>query len=541
MKIKTSLLILFFSVLTISTFAENDTIILKSEIYADKIASDLDSLVNSWYVQKAIKEYPNVFDNMGDSTAVEFPDTIYESRLSRINSIIKLPYNSVIRNNIHLYTVTLKKKFSAILGMTSYYFPLIEDIFDSYGLPSELKYMAIIESAMNPTAVNRRSGATGMWQFMFSTGKLYGLMINSIVDERRDPVKATYAAAKYIKDLYNIYNDWILVIAAYNCGPGNVNKAIKRSGNKKDYWDIYYRLPRETRGYIPQYVAATYAVNFSAEHHITPLPLNIPVSTDTIMVNKDIHLKQISEVMGLPLDELRALNPQYKTGLVPGSSKPMSLTLPLSHLGDFIDLNDTIRNYKPELYLSRINKTADPVRSGSSYAPIDVKGKTKLFYTVKEGDNLGYISEWYNTGLSDIRYWNNIYRNSIRVGQKLAIFVDPSKSEYYSKINSMTFEEKQQMLGKPVTPNPASAAVTTSPATTGTTSVKAAGITVSSVPASTASADEYVTYTVRRGDTIWDIVKQFGNTTATEVLSLNNISDPSKIKIGQTLRIKKKS
>jgi membrane-bound lytic murein transglycosylase D len=391
---------------------------------------------------------------------------------------------------------------------------MIEDIFDSYGLPAELKYMAVIESALNPNAVSR-AGATGLWQFMFSTGRMYGLNINSLVDDRRDPVKATHAAAKYIKDLYKIYNDWILVIAAYNCGPGNVNKAIRRSGNKKDYWEIYYRLPRETRGYIPQYVAATYSVNYFAEHNIRPLPLNIPVSTDTIMVTKDIHLNQISEVMGIPLGELRALNPQYRTGLVPGSARPLSLTLPMSHLGDFIDLNDTIRNYKPELYLSRINITADPSRS--AYVPVDVKGKTKLTYTVREGDNLGFISEWYRVGLSDLRYRNNIFRNTIRVGQKLAIYVDPSRSDYYSKIEAMTFAEKQQMIGKPPSPNPVATAFLSIP------------------------DGEYITYTVRYGDTIWDIVKLFDNVSTTDVLSLNSISDPGKIKVGQILKIKKKS
>jgi membrane-bound lytic murein transglycosylase D len=233
------------------------------------------------------------------------------------------------------------------------------------------------------------------------------------------------------------------------------------------------------------------------------------------MVNKDIHLNQISEVMGIPIGELRALNPQYKTGLVPGSTKPMSLTLPISHLGDFIDLNDTIRNYKPDLYLSRINLTADPSRS--TYVPADVKGKTKLLYTVRDGDNLGFISEWFRVGLSDLRYWNNIYRNTIRVGQKLAIYVDPSKSDYYSKVNSMTFAEKQQMTGKIATSNPVMTALQSGP------------------------DGDYVTYTVRYGDTIWDIVKLFENVSTTEVLTLNNISDPGKIKVGQILKIKKKS
>ena len=512
MRLKTFLISLVLAFIVLKASAVNDTIILKSEIYSEKISADLDSLVSSWYVKMALKAYPDDFKN--DSIGVEFPDTVYKQRLSKINSLIKLPYNSIIRNHIHVYTIKQRKQFSAVLGLTDYYFPIIEDIFDSYGLPAELKYMAVIESALNANAVSR-VGATGLWQFMYSTGRMYGLNVNSLVDDRRDPVKSTHAAAKYIRDLYKIYNDWILVIAAYNCGPGNVNKAIRRSGNHKDYWDIYYRLPRETRGYIPQYVAAIYSVTYFAEHNIRPLPLNIPVSTDTIMVHKDIHLNQISEVMGIPLGELRALNPQYRTGLVPGSAQPLVLTLPMSHLGDFIDLNDTIRNYKPDVYLTRINQTADPSRS--TYAPTDVKGKTKLLYTVREGDNLGFISEWYRVGLSDLRYWNNIYRNTIRVGQKLAIYVDPSKSDYYSKVNTMTFAEKQQMVGKTAPVNPVLS------------------------PARPVPDGEYITYTVRYGDTIWDIVRMYDNVTTNDVLVLNNISDPGKIKVGQVLKIKKKS
>jgi len=512
MKLKNFLITVVFAVMAPAIFAVNDTIILKSEMYSEKITRDLDSLVNSWYVKMALKEFPEDFVN--DSIGKEYPDSLYIERLKKVNSVIKLPYNSIIRNHIHVYTIKQRDKFSAVLGLMNYYFPLIEDIFDAYGLPVELKYMAVIESALNANAVSR-VGATGMWQFMYSTGRFYGLTINSLVDERRDPVKSTHAAAKYMKDLYKIYNDWILVIAAYNCGPGNVNKAIRRSGNKKDYWDIYIRLPRETRGYIPQYVAATYAVNYFEEHHIKPLPLNIPVSTDTIMVNKDIHLNQISEVMGIPLGELRALNPQYRTGLVPGSSKPVSLTLPMSHLGDFIDLNDTIRNYKPDVYLSRMNLNANPSRS--TYAPVDIKGKTRITYTVKDGDNLGFISEWYHVGLSDLRNWNNIYRNTIRIGQKLAIYVDPAKSDFYTKINSMSFAEKQQMSGKTVPVNP----VLT------TTQSEYDG--------------DFITYTVRYGDTIWDIVKMFEDVSTSDVLSLNNISDPGKIQVGQKLKIKKKS
>lgn len=513
MRFKAVLIILFLSSAVAMAQETFDTLIIRNDASSiEKISRDLDSLTSSWYVSLSFRDMKFGTDTVG----IELPDSVYEQRLRRINSIIKLPYNSIIRNHIHVYTVKQRDKFSAVLGLMDYYFPMIEDIFDSYGLPAELKYMAVIESALNPNAVSR-VGATGMWQFMYSTGRFYNLTINSIVDERRDPIKATHAAARYLRDMYAIYGDWALVIAAYNCGPGNVNKAIKRSGNKKDYWEIYYRLPRETRGYLPMYVAAAYGINYHAEHGIRPLPLNIPLSTDTLVVNHDIHLNQISDVMRIPIGELRALNPQYRTGLVPGSSKPQSLTLPMAHVGDFLDLNDTIRNYKPETYLSKTTRIDDPVRT--TYTP-SVTGKTKLIYTVKSGDNLGFISEWYRVSLSDLRYWNNIYRNTIRVGQKLAIYVEPSKSEYFSRINSMTFAEKQALSGKTVPVNSGPVAA------------------VQSVPV---SDGEYEMYTVRSGDTIWEIVKMYDNVSTSDVLQLNGISDPKNIKAGQKLKIRKKS
>src|SRR5665811_1397551 len=229
---------------------------------------------------------------------------------------------------------------------------------------------------------------------------------------------------------------------------------------------------------------------------------------------------RISAVMNIPLGELQALNPQYKTGLVPGSSKPQTLTLPMNHLGDFIDLNDTIRNYKSDIYLTKTTRIADPTRS--SYITTNIKGKTKLIYTIKDGDNIRFISDWYKVGVSDLRDWNNIYRNTIRVGHKLAIYVDPSKSDYYSKINSMSFAEKQALVGKIAVPNSPSVATTTAMANRDT-------------------VGEYIVYTVRNGDTIWDIVRMYENVTATQVRSLNNISDAGKIKVGQKLKIKKKS
>jgi membrane-bound lytic murein transglycosylase D len=505
---------LLLAVMTLPVFAVNDTIIIRSDESTELIERDLDSLLNNWFIRMSIA---GADLSAADSVITEFSDTVYKDRISRINSLIILPYNNIIRNHIQVYTDRKVDKFRVMLGLQDFYFPMIEDIFDYYGLPVELKYMAVIESALNPNAVSR-VGATGLWQFMYSTGRMYGLTINSVVDERRDPVKATHAAARYLKDLYGIYNDWILVIAAYNCGPGNVNKAIRRSGNRKDYWEIYYRLPRETRGYIPAYVAATYAMNYYREHNITPIQINLPLAVDTVMISTDMHLEQIAAVLDLPLDELRAMNPQYRTGLVPGRSRPSAVTLPLDRLGDFIAMTDTITGYRKDQYLTRVNQTALPQQS--AFTPPDVSGKTKLVYTVKDGDNLGFISEWYDVGLSDLRYWNNIYRNTIKVGQKLAIYVEPSKAERYSKVNSMSFAEKQKLEGKPV----------------GTAALASASLPASSVP-----EGDYEFYTVRYGDTVWDIAKKFDGVSATDILRLNNISDASRIQVGQKLRIRKKS
>jgi membrane-bound lytic murein transglycosylase D len=491
-----------------SALAVNDTIIIKSD--SGFIERQLDSLTHMWFLEKMLLDRDTLDEEL--EPVVELPDSVYSERLHNIYSVVNLPYNKIVRNYIEVYIVKKRDKFEIMLGMREYFFPMIEDIFDSYGLPAELKYMAVIESALNPNAVSR-VGATGLWQFMYSTGRAYGLTINSIVDERRDPVKSTHAAARYLKDLYGIYNDWGLVIAAYNCGPGNVNKAIRRSGNRKDYWEIYYRLPRETRGYLPGYIAATYSMNYYKEHNIRPAPVNFSLATDTVMITRDIHLEQLSTVMNIPLDELKALNPQYRAMIIPGKSKPMSITLPIKYVGDFITLQDSVAAYRADHYFNPELKNASPTRS--TYIPPNITGKTKLIYTVKEGDNLGYIASWYNVGVSDLRYWNNIYRNLIRINQKLAIYVDPSKKDYYSVVDGLSFAEKQARIGKPVTVQNRADEETTDPG--------------------------FIYHTVRYGDTVWDIAKKYSGVSATDILNLNGLGKSGNIKVGQKLKIKKSS
>lgn len=412
-------------------------------INTDYIVSNLDSLVSNWYISKALSQRTAIEH---EERGVELPDSVYSERLRNILAVVSLPYNTVIRNHIHVYTLQRRTHFGVILGLEDYYFPMIENIFESYGLPTELKYLAIIESALNPQATSR-SGAAGLWQFITSTGRAYGLTINSILDERRDPIKSTHAAAKYLIDLFDIYRDWTLVIAAYNCGPGNVNKAISRSGNKKDFWEIYYRLPSETRGYIPQFVAAAYTSRYYADHNISPIAIDFSLSTDTVMVDKDIHLTQISEVLSIPREELTTLNPEYRTGLVPASSKAMPIMLPMDYVSEFITMEDSIRNYKADIYVNKQTNIGNPTQS-SRVVVNEVSGKSKIVYTVKSGDNLGYIADWFDVGLSNVRYWNDIYTNTIRIGQKINVFVDPDKYDFYSRIDSMSFEEKQRASGR---------------------------------------------------------------------------------------------
>ncbi|MBA7681907.1 Membrane-bound lytic murein transglycosylase D [subsurface metagenome] len=422
-----------------------------------------------------------------------------------------------MKNYIDAYTKKRRNTVEVMLGLSEYYFPIFDDIFDYYDIPNEMKYMSIIESALNPRAYSR-ARAVGLWQFMYGTGRMYGLEINSLVDERRDPIKSTHAAARFVKDLYEIYNDWILVIAAYNCGPANVNRAIRRSGGKTNYWDIYYYLPRETRGHVPAFIAATYVMNYYAEHNLTSAKVDIPILCDTLHVKKELHLKQVSEVLDIPLKELRDLNPQYRHDIIPSGKKTYALRLPAEYAGEFIDQEQFIYAYKDSVYLNKDKMIISPTASTYSHHIPEAPGKdyVKLKYAVKPGDNLGYIASWYNVRVSDLRYWNNIRRNIIRAGQKLTIYKHKSKAKKYKNIDQMSFAEKQVMIGKPVTVE-------------------------QSKPATTSGNNgEYVMYTVKYGDNLWDIAKKFPGVSYTNIMQLNNLSETDKIKPGQQLKIKPK-
>ena len=384
---------------------------------------NLDKMLNLWYVQQSV-DTVEVMDQLDlDSVGIraDYPDSVYIERLSVMNTLINLPFNSVVRNYITTYTQKKRAQVEVMLGLADYYFPLFEEILDLYQLPLELKILPVIESALNPRAVSR-VGATGLWQFMYSTGKRYNLQIDSYVDQRRDPLAATHAAARYLRDLYGLYGDWTLVIAAYNCGPGNVNKAIRRAGGKRSYWDIYYYLPRETRGYVPAFIAANYAMRFADQHGIRPRNMEMPKTTDTVVVQGKMHLEQVARVLGLPLQQLRDLNPQYKHDMLTmDSGNP--LRLPAERVGEFIDRQDEIRTFKDSIYLNpkRIQEIAKI--SGDPFYIPRIAGKGNVVkYRVRQGDVLGSIASRYHVTVQQLRAWNGISGSKIRIGQTLLIY-----------------------------------------------------------------------------------------------------------------------
>jgi membrane-bound lytic murein transglycosylase D len=424
-------------------------------------------------------------------------DSMYIARLRRLHSVIDLPFNSIVRRYIQLYTEDKRDKAENILGLSEYYFPLFEQILDQYGIPLELRYLAVIESALNPRVVSR-AGATGLWQFMYSTGRMYGLNVTSTVDDRCDPIKATHAAARHLRDLYNTFNDWTLAIAAYNCGAGNVNKAIRRSG-RHDFWGIYHYLPRETRGYVPAFIGAAYMMNYSKEHglRVPTYDFKRYFGYDTVHVNQWMHFDQIAAVTGVPVAALRDLNPQYRRNIVPGNERTCTLKLPAEYMNSYIDGEDSIAQYLANEY----NPKTMAAPSGlTAYVPA---GKAKIVHRVERGDVLGTIASRYGVRVQDLRRWNALRSSYIREGQKLSVYVNPSKAAQYAAQSASSSAATQAMAS--------------------------------------AQQSDFLYYQVKRGDTLWSISQQYKylGITPSDLMSLNNMSNTTKIVPGQTIKIKK--
>ena len=380
--------------------------------FPETMQSDMDSLYWDWIS----KNYIHIDDNCRNlSEGPVVSDSIYIDRLSRIPSIIEMPFNDVVKKYIEAYTGRLRNKVSFMLAASNFYMPMFEEALDTYDLPFELKYLPLIESALNPKAQSR-ARASGLWQFMLRTGKIYGLESNSLVEERFDPVKSTWAAVRYLKELYGIYKDWHLVLAAYNSGPGNVNKAIRRAGGSTDYWDIYPYLPRETRGYVPGFIAVNYVMTYYCEHGICPMESHLPLVSDTVHIHRDLHLQQVAQVCDIDIEQLRSLNPQFKKDIVPGNSKVYALRLPNNMATTFIEKQDSIYAYEAKKYLNK--RQTVKVNEGTSNSK---NAKGAQYHKIRTGDTLGGIALKYGVSVKQLRNLNGIKGNNIRAGKTLRV------------------------------------------------------------------------------------------------------------------------
>lgn len=469
-RIKTLLLALAASFITAT--AQTDEITVHNDQNGRDEVIDLpegmsvscDSLINEWMAKKYL--YPDTTCANPDYNPT-FTTEEYQERLRRLPVVMEMPYNSVVQKFIDQYSGRLRRTVSYALGAGNFYIPIFEEALDYYGLPLELKYLPVIESALEPKAKSP-AGAVGLWQFMLATGKRYDLKVNSLIDERQDPYKSSWAAARYLRDLYKIYRDWNLVIAAYNCGPTNVNKAIHRVNGVRDYWTIYPYLPSETRGYVPAFIAANYIMNYYCEHNICPMKTKLPITTDTVTIMRDLHMQQVAELCNIDVEAIQALNPQYRTQLIPGSSGPMTLRLPTETLNTFIDLKDSVYNYRVDELLTRrscvevddrldnrsvaskrraarqqsASESSSSSRSSASKSSSrkssrssssksssrssrssrkSKKVKSSASATVRKGDTLIEIAHRNGTTVEKLKKKNKIKGNMIKPGQKLKV------------------------------------------------------------------------------------------------------------------------
>ena len=385
-----------------------------------------DSLLHLWYKNTLTSDFDAVNEYNMDSVrfSSNVSDTEMMRRLSAMNSFISLPYNDVVKNYIILYSERMPSRMGRVLGLSTYYFPIFEDILLRNGLPQELKYMAIIESMLNPVATSR-AGARGIWQFMYQTGTGYGLEINSFVDERLDVEKAVDAAARYLRDAYRTFGDWALAISSYNCGAGNVSKAIRRADGKRDFWSIYPYLPKETRGYVPAFVGAMYAMTYYREYGIVPQKMGMPAQTDTFMIRHNLHFDQIEAVVGVPKEDLQNLNPQYVNDIIPGNNHPYVLKLPYTWTASFLEANrDSLYAYKADSLLTGrvVQESAGKSGGKSTGKSGSSTQQQRIAYKVKSGDYLGKIASKYGVTINQLKSWNNLRSNSIQIGQTLYIY-----------------------------------------------------------------------------------------------------------------------
>lgn len=384
--------------------------------------ANYDSLLNTYYMRRFARSSIRHNKSISAHEFDQVPDSTIIRRLRCLRTVVPMTFNQEVRSYIRMYLNKMSTRIDVMTALCDYYHPMFEEVLNRYGVPEELKYLTIVESAMNPMATSR-VGAAGLWQFMYHTGKLYDMEVNSVVDDRRDPYKSTVAAARYLRDLYGVFDDWTLAIAAYNCGPGNINKGIARSGGKRTFWEIYPYLPRETRGYIPALIAATYVMNYYPEHGLHPQRSAFPIHADTVMPRRDVLLCYVSDIVGVDMEELHTLNPQYRVGYIPAESGRYSLTLPSDKMPLYIKMEDSIYcatadslSRKPiEVTVSKGSYTKGGKGSKGS------KGGKASYHKVKAGETLSSVARKNGTTVANLKRLNKIKGDKICVGQRLRV------------------------------------------------------------------------------------------------------------------------
>ena len=453
-----------------------------------------------------------------------YTDAEYRQKMYSLAFDVPVVYNSQVRAFIELYTIKKRDVAQRVLGRTDIYFPIIERIFFEKGIPTDLKYLAVAESALNPNAVSR-AGATGLWQLMSGTAKENYLIVNSYVDERRDPYRSTEAAARYLKKLYNKYGDWLLVVAAYNCGPGKVNRAIRLSGSR-DFWTMRKYLPRETRGHVPAFLSCLYWANFANDHNLYAMPEVYPDAldgSDTVLVREKIHLEAIANILHIDLEELKYLNPALRRQIIPQSNIPYTLRLPIIDKWSFVHNKPAILAYmqQPEMSQKVQYAQVHATRSGrAGYAKnsfVVPPGKTEIWYTVKSGDNLGYIADWYDCRVSELKLWNNLRGTRLQINQRLRVLKNDAQASRYKSVNGKSFEQKQGIA--------ASGQGAQNPPTLNTQ------------PEAASNKGNLQPYTIKKGDSLWLIAKQNPGNSIEKLLKINGLTAKSKLQPGMIINI----
>jgi membrane-bound lytic murein transglycosylase D len=504
------------------------------------IIANLDSLVNLWYLKNTAparaRRSMNVYGFKPDYVP-SYSDSVYVERISKMAKESGLPYtyNPMVKAFIELYAVRKRDLVEKMLGLSDYYFPISEDAFIRYDIPIEIKYLSVVESALNAEAVSK-ANAVGLWQFMYPTGRLYRLNVSNYVDERKDPYKSTDAAAQYLKDLYNTFGDWFLALAAYNCGPGNINKAIRRSGGKKTYWEVYNYLPLETRGYVPAFIAASYVFAYHKEHNLYPQTINLPSLVDTVYVDKELDFTTICRTLNVQDAVLKNLNPQFKKYRIPADeAHKFELRLPSAKASLFVQIKDSVytcqRNMNmpvKKVYATAAESTAaahnDSIRSGQAPPPPANNQNTQkvwISYTVKSRDKLSELSTLFNVGANYLVQWNGLRSTNLVPGRKLLVYVPAEKANYYRKINIATSAQKRRLLGYPAEEVKPKQAIVQKPQ-----------------PQQPEGKLQY--YVVQKGDTIWSIAQRFPGVSVDDIKRLNNLTEQS-IKVGQKIKIQTKA